>query len=158
MTYVPLRELPEFSRNVRSVLKLLPQRHGAVVVHLVGDLGAGKTTFVQAIAKDFGIEESVTSPTYTLMRSYPIPDGRLQNGLKRRYKKLVHIDAYRLEKPEEWQQLKPEEFLQEEGTIVFIEWPERIASVGPQPDLVLTFSPHAQGLSARNIEMRSEAQ
>jgi tRNA threonylcarbamoyladenosine biosynthesis protein TsaE len=156
MTHVPLRELPEFARNVRSVLKLLPHKGGAVVVHLVGDLGAGKTSFVQTIARDFGIEDNVMSPTYTLMRSYDIPEDRLASGAKRRFKRLVHIDAYRLEKPLEWHQLKPEEFLEEYGTIVFIEWPEKVAGVGPKPDLTLLFSADSLNENARDIEMRGD--
>ncbi len=156
MTQVPLNELPEFARNVRSVLKMLPQKHGAVVVNLVGDLGAGKTTFVQAMAKDYGIKEKVTSPTYTLMRSYDIPGERLVSGAKRRYRKLVHIDAYRLERPEQWHQLKPEQFLNQEGTVVFIEWPEKVMGFAPKPDLTLVFNDPPEEPNQRRIEMRSE--
>lgn len=156
MTHVPLSELPEFARNVRAVLKLLPHTGRALVVHLVGELGAGKTTFVQTIAKDFGIEEKVMSPTYTLMRSYDIPGDRLSSGQRRRFSRLVHIDAYRLEKAAEWAQLRPEEFLGQDGTVVFIEWPERIAGAGPQPDMVLDFSSDEGDPGARNIKMHTE--
>jgi tRNA threonylcarbamoyladenosine biosynthesis protein TsaE len=155
MTYVPLNELPEFVRNVRAVLKLLPPLNRAVIVHLNGNLGAGKTTFVQTIARDYGIAEPITSPTYTIMRSYAIPHDRLASGALRRYKKLIHIDAYRLESPEQWQQLKPEEFLGQEGTVVFIEWPDKIAGVGPKPDLELDFTADDSGVGARSIQMRA---
>lgn len=155
MTYVPLNEMPEFVRNVRAVLKLLPKEHRAVVVYLNGELGAGKTTFVQTIARDYGIQEPLTSPTYPIMRSYDIPNDRLASGAKRRFKKLVHIDAYRLEHPAQWQQLKPEQFLGEEGTVVFIEWPEKIAGVGPKADLMLDFTADDTGSAARHIQMRS---
>ena len=148
MTYVPRNELPEFVRNVRAVLKMLPPLGRAAVVYLKGDLGAGKTTFVQTIARDYGIEEPVTSPTYTLMHSYDIPHGRLPTGALRRYKKLVHIDAYRLESPAQWRQLRPEEFLREEGTVVFIEWPDKIEGEGPAPDLILDFSAADTGTGA----------
>jgi tRNA threonylcarbamoyladenosine biosynthesis protein TsaE len=155
MTHVPKHELPEFARNVRSVLKLLPPQNRATVVYLQGDLGAGKTTFVQTIAKDYGIEDTVPSPTYTLMKSYDIPAGRLPSGQIRRYKKLIHIDAYRLESPKEFAALRAEEFLNEEGTIVFIEWPEKIVGVAPHPDLVLNFSADGLGESARTIEIQT---
>lgn len=156
MTYVPRNELTEFARNVRAVSKLLPQKEGAVVVFLNGDLGAGKTTFVQEIARDYGIEEPVKSPTYTLMRSYDIPqgDGRTAFGTKRRYKKLVHLDLYRLESPQELQTLKLAPILKEEGTIVFIEWPERASKLLPEPDIVLDFSAEGAPENARNIQMR----
>jgi len=155
MTQVPLTELPEFARNVRAVLKLLPPVKRAVVVNLVGDLGAGKTTFVQTIARDYGIDDAVKSPTYTLMRSYDIPVGRLPSGALRRYTKLIHIDAYRLEKPEQWLQLKPEEFLGQEGTVVFIEWPQKVAGFAPKPDLTLVFKDGELGPAMRDIEMRT---
>lgn len=156
MTYVPRRELPEFVRNVRAVLELLPEKDGAVVVYLNGDLGAGKTTFVQELAKEFGIGETVQSPTYTIMKSYAIPQGtgRTDFGTPRRYKKLVHIDAYRLEKPEEWRQLKPEQFLNERGTMVLLEWPNKVAGVAPEADLALEFSAEEAGDEARDIQMR----
>lgn len=158
MTMVPLSELPEFARNVRAVLKLLPHTAGAVVVNLVGNLGAGKTTFVQAMARDWGITQPITSPTYTLMRSYDIPTDRLPSGQQRRFKRLVHIDAYRLERPEEWAHLKPEEFLSEAGTVVFIEWPEKVAGFAPKPDLTLVFKDPPGDAAVRDIEMRTEGE
>lgn len=158
MTYVPLSELPEFARNVRTVLKILPQTGKAIVVNLAGDLGAGKTTFVQAIAKEFGVPEAIKSPTYTLMRAYDIPqgDGRTAFGQKRRFTRLVHIDAYRLESPAQWAQLKPEEFLGKDGTVVFIEWPEKVAGFAPKPDLTLDFSADEGDSGARSIQMHTE--
>jgi len=155
MTYVPRHELPEFTRNVRAVLKMLPPHERATIVYLVGDLGAGKTTFVQTIAKDFGIEGTLQSPTYTLMKSYNIPQDRLHSGQLRRFKKLIHIDAYRLESPEEFAALKPEQFLDEEGTVVFIEWPEKAAGVAPEPDLVLNFSADGADEGARSIQIQT---
>jgi tRNA threonylcarbamoyladenosine biosynthesis protein TsaE len=146
MTLVPLNELSAFARDVRATLMLLPPHHGATVVYLRGDLGAGKTSFVQALAKEFGVEGVVQSPTYTLMRSYDVPGGG-------RYATLVHIDAYRLERPEEFAALRPEEFLNKEGTLALIEWPERIEEVGPKPDLVVSFSSDGTGPAARRIEL-----
>lgn len=155
MTYVPKAELPEFARNVRAVLKLLPPRSGAVVVYLKGNLGAGKTSFAQELAKNFGITEPVLSPTYTLMRSYDIPQERTEFGQPRRFKKLIHIDAYRLEKPEEFKALRPDEFMRQEGAVVLIEWPEKAAGFAPKPDLVLEFSADEMGEHARSIEMQT---
>lgn len=155
MTYVPRNELPEFARNVRAVLKMLPRHERATVVYLVGDLGAGKTTFVQTIAKDFGVEGTLQSPTYTLMKSYDIPQDRLHSGQLRRFKKLIHIDAYRLERPEEFAALKPEQFLGEEGSVVFIEWPEKVAGAAPEPDLILNFSADEAGEEARSIQIQT---
>jgi len=153
MTHVPLKELPEFARNVRATLKLLPPKGRATVVHLRGDLGAGKTTFVQAIAKDFGIEGTIQSPTYVLMKSYKILEPRTTFGEHRRFSTLVHIDAYRLESPEEFAALRPEEFLADPQTVVFIEWPERLGAAAPEPDVILNFSSQDAGEGERYIEV-----
>ncbi len=77
------------------------------IITLSGELGAGKTTFTQGLAKGLGVEKNITSPTFTLMKNY---QGRLS---------LNHIDAYRLENIE--QDLGFEEFLNSDGVTV-VEW------------------------------------
>ncbi len=153
MTFVPLEELPEYVRNVRAMIKLLPERKVATTVWLIGDLGAGKTTFVQNLAREMEVQEEVQSPTYVLMKSYSVPNNRVQNGSKRRFNKLVHIDAYRLNDSKEFAALKPEEFLNEPGTLVMIEWPERVAAALPAPDLTVTFTSENVGEKERYIEV-----
>jgi tRNA threonylcarbamoyladenosine biosynthesis protein TsaE len=140
MALVPKEELPEFVRNIRSILKLLPPSKRATIIALRGGLGSGKTTFVQELARDFGVHGPIQSPTYVLMKSYPLPDNRTGAGLKRRFKKIVHIDAYRLNDPQEFSVLKPEEFLSDPEALVLVEWPENLAGVLPEPDVTLTFS------------------
>ena len=140
MTRVPLTELPEYVRNVRAMIKLLPYKNTATVLWLKGNLGAGKTTFVQNLARELEVREEVQSPTYVLMKSYQLPDNRTQFGSKRRFKKLVHIDAYRLTDASEFAALKPETFLQDPDVLVVVEWPERVEAVLPTPDLTVSFS------------------
>lgn len=110
------------------VLELVSQKEtaGALVVTLTGDLGAGKTTFTQALARALGVTETVTSPTYVLMKSYDLPD-----DTKTGFDKLLHIDAYRIEDIDEMRVLGFSELLQQKGTIMCIEWPEHIASLLP---------------------------
>ncbi len=158
MTHVPLSELPEFVRNVRAMLKLQPHTGRATTVWLRGNLGAGKTTFVQAIAKEYGITETLQSPTYVLMKSYDVQGERTEFGQKRRFTKLVHIDAYRLNHAEEFAALKPEEFLSEPGTLVFIEWPERVEAALPKPDLVIDFTADETGEGERHITVQGEVE
>lgn len=158
MTHVPLNELSEFVRNVRAMLKLSPRTGRATVVWLRGNLGAGKTTFVQSIAKEYGISETLQSPTYVLMKSYDIPGERTEFGQKRRFTKLVHIDAYRLNNAEEFAALKPKEFLSQEGTLVFIEWPERVEAALPTPDMVIDFTADASGEAERHITVQGETE
>ena len=118
---------------VREVLTLVPKEgKKAAIVALRGELGAGKTTFMQALARELGILEPVQSPTYVLMKSYPISFERFTT--------LVHIDAYRLENPEEFAALNPSIFLDDPRALVCIEWPERLGNTLPQPDITLEFS------------------
>lgn len=142
--------LPAFARRVLNLLSLASARDEshATLVALRGNLGAGKTTFMQALAKELGVEGVVQSPTYVLMKSYPISFGV--------FTKLIHIDAYRLNSPEEFQTLKPEDFLNNPQNLVCVEWPERVAGALPAPDLVLQFSSDApEGASeGANPEVR----
>lgn len=153
MTSVPLSELPEFARNVSATINLSRTNTKAVIIALRGELGAGKTTYVQQVAKNFGITESVTSPTYVLMKKYTLPAGLNPMGQPRRFKSLVHIDAYRLENPEEFKTLKPEEFLNDPACLVLVEWPEKLGSLLPKPDITLLFK--NDGIeTARSIDMQ----
>lgn len=119
---------------VRSVLARLPnsnERTIASIITLSGELGAGKTTFTKALARVLGVTDTVQSPTYVLMKSYPIAfEG---------FTTLVHIDAYRLEKPEEFMALKPDSFLNNKDTLVVVEWPERLEGVLPAPHVEVRF-------------------
>jgi tRNA threonylcarbamoyladenosine biosynthesis protein TsaE len=121
---------------VERVLAKLPKKEErvgrAALITLSGDLGAGKTTFVQELASALGVKEAVQSPTYVLMKSYELKD--------RQFSTLVHIDAYRLAGAEEFEALEPASFLLDEDVLVAIEWPERIEGALPKPDVALTLS------------------
>jgi tRNA threonylcarbamoyladenosine biosynthesis protein TsaE len=96
---------------------------GAVVIGLGGDLGAGKTTFVQQLAEILGVTEIVTSPTFVLMKSYETTDSVFQN--------LVHIDAYRIEDDSEMGPLDFATRITKPNTLICIEWAERISTFLP---------------------------
>ena len=93
---------------------------GAVVVGLSGELGAGKTTLVQEIARLFGVEEDVTSPTFVVAKHYDITD------VGNRFSSLIHMDAYRIENETELGPVGFSEFCNKEGALVIVEWPEKI--------------------------------
>ena len=107
------------------------------VIALEGDLGAGKTCFVQGLALGLGIDEPVTSPSYTLVNEYR--GGRLP---------LFHIDLYRLGGPEEVLGLGLEEYF-EAGGVTAVEWPSRAGDLLP-PDLLCVRLEHA-GENERRI-------
>jgi tRNA threonylcarbamoyladenosine biosynthesis protein TsaE len=89
------------------------------VLRLEGDLGAGKTTFVQAIARGLGVAEGASSPSYALVHRYQGQRGP-----------VFHLDCYRLRSPDEAADLDWESLLRE-GDALLIEWPERAGSWVP---------------------------
>jgi tRNA threonylcarbamoyladenosine biosynthesis protein TsaE len=98
----------------------------ATVVGLRGDLGSGKTVFTKALAKKLGVTENVLSPTFVIMKTYnlqPTPHN---------LKKLIHIDAYRLDNAEELRVLGWDEILAEPKNLIVIEWPERVKKLLPK--------------------------
>jgi len=111
------------------------------VVELEGDLGTGKTTFVQAAARALGVTAPVTSPTYTIGALHPSPRGR-----------VAHLDLYRSTALtiEEWADLEP----YFEDTIAFVEWPAAGRGVLP-PARVLVELRH-EGGDARLISLYSD--
>ena len=106
------------------------------ILALSGDLGAGKTTFVQGLAIGLGISEPVQSPTFVLLNIYA--------------DRLFHFDLYRLKTPADFTRLGFEEYFQG-GGICAIEWSERIASILPPQTLFLHFTHDPSG---RIVEVR----
>lgn len=95
------------------------------IVALIGDLGSGKTTFVQGLGQSLGIQESITSPTYLLLKQYTV-----KNHPK--IKKLIHVDLYRINSWEEIAELDLEELWRDPTNLVVIEWGERIEKYLPE--------------------------
>lgn len=111
---------PDATRRVGAALGGV-LRAGDVVL-LSGELGAGKTTFVQGMAEGLGIGEQVTSPTFTLVRPYPCPAPR-SAGNPTAVRVLLHADLYRLETTAELADLALGELVEEEAAAV-VEWGE----------------------------------
>lgn len=98
-------------------VKFAEQLELGVTVFLVGDLGSGKTHFVKGICKYFGVEDIITSPTFTIINVY---SGFNEYG----FFNIQHIDLYRLDKEEELFGIGLDEILDDETSIKLIEWPE----------------------------------
>ena len=114
-----LEETDNFAQKwLEEITSLYPNESGALVVGLSGHLGAGKTAYVKAVARIVGIKEDVTSPTFVIMKNYDIAHGP--------WKKLVHIDAYRLEKKEELAALQWESVIADPQNLILMEWPENV--------------------------------
>jgi len=99
---------------------------------LEGDLGAGKTTFTQALAAALGIEEPVTSPTFLIAKQYPIPSGRI--------KRLVHIDCYRLNGADDLESIGFSDFYNDPNAVMVVEWPEKIMEAIKHKARIIKFS------------------
>lgn len=124
----------------RVAAEVAEQLTPGMVLALTGDLGAGKTTFMQGIALALGIKRPITSPTFTLCQEYQTPNF-----------KLVHMDLYRLNGPDDLLTIGFPEHL-ESGAVVAVEWPERGGDLIP-PDALhisLTLSDEAE---TRTIEI-----
>ncbi len=113
--------------------------HEGTVVCLDGDLGAGKTLFVQNVVKMLGIEEGVTSPTFNLMNVY--------EGFCRVY----HFDLYRLETAEELDDIGFYEYTEEPDGIVFIEWSDKFPEELPDDYIAIRFERTGGAASERQI-------
>ncbi len=98
-----------------------------LVIALQGDLGVGKTTFTQMLAKDLDVEEEVTSPTFAIMKQYDLSHEY--------FDKLVHIDTYRFESESEVSPLGFVDVFKQPRNIICIEWPEIISSIIPEKSL-----------------------
>jgi len=95
-----------------------------LILCLEGDLGAGKTTFVQTLGKVLGVAEHITSPTFGIMKRYDLTN-------QKHFEQLIHIDAYRIEDITETGPLRLEALCIQPRTIICIEWPERITGILP---------------------------
>jgi tRNA threonylcarbamoyladenosine biosynthesis protein TsaE len=114
-----------------------------LVVHLVGELGAGKTTLARALIQTLAPGTRVKSPTYTLIESYPLADFELH-----------HLDLYRIVDPGEIEFLGLRD--RAPGSVLLVEWPDRGAGELPPADLVIALRTIAAGREA-TISARSPA-
>ena len=136
LTIKNIDELEKFSKVfLGELVKLSVEGKAPVVVGLSGDLGAGKTTFSKYVAKELGIEETVTSPTFGIQKQYKI----LNSEWAQVFNEFIHIDAYRIENIKETEPLRFVELFQKPSALIFIEWPEKIAEILPKDTIMLSF-------------------
>jgi tRNA threonylcarbamoyladenosine biosynthesis protein TsaE len=124
----------------RVAAEVAEQLTPGMVLALTGDLGAGKTTFMQGIALALGIKRPITSPTFTLCQEYQTPKF-----------KLVHMDLYRLNGPDDLLTIGFPEHL-ESGAVVAVEWPERGGDLIPPDALHISLS-LSDEVESRTIEI-----
>lgn len=113
----------------------------ALVIAMEGDLGAGKTTFIQGFAQGLGIKENVLSPTFVIQKDFVLS---LKN-----YTNLYHIDAYRLKNSAELLELGFEDVIKGPKNIIVIEWADKVRSILPGDIIIINFE--SLGGSKRKI-------
>ncbi|MFA5945972.1 MAG: tRNA (adenosine(37)-N6)-threonylcarbamoyltransferase complex ATPase subunit type 1 TsaE [Patescibacteria group bacterium] len=124
---------------------------GGEFVALVGDLGAGKTTFAQGFVSALGSSSRVKSPTFTVMNEYKIDrQGGVSNPAISRIARIVHLDFYRFSDEKELGALELENEKRPD-TVILAEWPNIFAKDVFKPDVTVTFK-HAEG-DTREIEV-----
>ena len=112
---------------------------GGEILALTGDLGGGKTTFVQGLAKGLEVKKQITSPSFVLIKEYSISNQPAQgwsasggqSAINNKAKKLIHIDLYRLKKVDKILEKEISEYFKPEN-IVVIEWAEKIKNALPK--------------------------
>ena len=113
---------------------------GSHIIELIGDVGVGKTTFVRGLAKGLGIKEPVSSPSFTISKSYACPDGRT----------LVHYDFYRLNEPGLMSDELKED-LKNNNNIIIIEWSDSVKDILPKKHIIVNIKYNDDG--SREMEV-----
>ncbi|MEK7601866.1 MAG: tRNA (adenosine(37)-N6)-threonylcarbamoyltransferase complex ATPase subunit type 1 TsaE [Patescibacteria group bacterium] len=128
-----IHNLQELEAEAERLVATLAPQENATLVTLSGELGAGKTSFTQALARALNVQDSVTSPTFVLEKIYDLPSSSS-------FRHLVHIDAYRLEKGTHLSALNFDSLFREKTNLIVLEWPERVADALPRASISLTIT------------------
>lgn len=119
-------ETMDFAANFAQSLK------GGEILALSGDLGSGKTTFTKGLAEALKVEETITSPTFVVLKNYPakIQDRKIV---------FVHVDAYRAETIEDIKSVGIEDYLGQADVVMVVEWAEKIIDILPKDIIKIGF-------------------
>lgn len=134
----------KFAKKILASLKRRGPSDNAVVFALSGDLGSGKTTFVQGFLGALGVRPKITSPTFVLIKRYKIKNLKFKN--------VYHIDCYRIKKPRELLKLGLREILADPQNVVLIEWAEKIEKALPKNSIWIKFE-HGKKENQRTIRI-----
>jgi tRNA threonylcarbamoyladenosine biosynthesis protein TsaE len=121
MRTIPISSLQELDSAAAQFLELAGEH---VVIAFSGEMGAGKTTFIQALCRRLGVQVEINSPTFSLVNEYFTPAGN----------SIFHFDLYRIETQEELFDMGYEEYFFS-GALCFIEWPEKARNLIPDDAL-----------------------
>ena len=127
------RQLPDEESTLELGGSWAKSLRAPLVIHLQGDLGAGKTTFTRGILRGLGHTGAVKSPTYAIVESYPLEAFTLH-----------HFDLYRFASPEEWEDAGLDDLFSPDSVCI-IEWPQQGGAFTPPADITVSLNHAAQG-------------
>jgi len=136
--------LVETKKIARDFFSRLKKSNQVKVVCLKGGLGSGKTTLVKFGAESLGIKKNILSPTFVILKRYRLAVLGFRN--------LIHIDAYRLKREKELENLGWSAIIKNPENLIFIEWPENVPRLIPKEAVIIKFK--VLGESRRLIEIR----
>lgn len=123
-----LKSLKDIRQLAQNLIKKWQKNLGPLVIALYGDLGSGKTTFTQFLAKALKIKEKILSPTFVIIKTFSLP---CSQRIVSDFSALIHIDAYRIKTSKELLDLGLKEILANKQNIIVIEWAEKIEKYLP---------------------------
>lgn len=135
-----IKSIKEINEVARQFIEIIGNRK---VFLFNGKMGAGKTTFIKAICEEMGVQETVNSPTFSIINEYEAAKGEI----------IYHFDCYRIKNIEEAQNIGIEEYLYS-GKLCFIEWAENIASLLPDEAVVVNLTENEDGTRFVEIKER----
>ncbi len=121
----------------KQFLKSKPKKT-ALVLGLIGDLGGGKTTFLQGFARGLNIKQKILSPTFVIMKRFAIPHPLTVNQ-QATFGNFYHLDCYRISNPEDVLNLGFADIIKNPKNIVAIEWADKISEFIPRESIILEF-------------------
>ena len=136
------KETKKIAILLSEAIKDQPLSNRAFIIALEGDLGSGKTTFIQGLAQGLKVRENILSPTFVIQKDFSL---ELKN-----FKNFYHIDAYRLKNPEELLELGFKDLVGNPENIVVIEWANKVKKILPKEILRIKF------VSLREISRREK--
>lgn len=133
-----INDLDKVAETILELSKKGSEIHDhATVIALHGDLGSGKTTFTKHLAKLIGIQETITSPTFVIQKNFDVPTEYGEDADP--FKKMIHIDTYRIDLQDELVKLGWEEIVSYRENLIVVEWPENITDILPENTINLHF-------------------
>lgn len=134
----------KIAENLARCILQKPLTKKALILTLDGELGSGKTTFLQGFAKGLGLKQKILSPTFIIMQKFPISNFQFSN--------FYHIDCYRIKKPKEILELGFKEICNNPQNIIAIEWAEKIYPILPKDIIEIQFNFVSKNIRQINIK------